>query len=101
MFYVETLGIRAQKLPPNWFELKQKYVDAMSDEKAELDNQWRNSTNMTSLNNTIQSVIDGINYKSEHDDNIEILWSVTVAIFVLFGMIGAFLSGKFADAFGR
>ena len=36
------------------------------------------------------------------DDNfIEIMWSVTVAIFVLFGMIGAFASGELADRFGR
>ena len=28
-------------------------------------------------------------------------WSVTVAIFVLFGMVGAFVSGKIADGYGR
>jgi len=35
------------------------------------------------------------------DPIIEILWSITVAIFVLFGMIGAFISGHVADKFGR
>ena len=36
------------------------------------------------------------------DDNLlDLMWSITVAIFVLFGMIGAFVSGKVADHFGR
>ena len=36
------------------------------------------------------------------DDNLlDLLWSITVAIFVLFGMIGAIVSGKVADHFGR
>jgi len=38
--------------------------------------------------------IDGDNY-------IEIMWSLTVALFVFFGMVGAFSSGKIADHFGR
>ncbi|KAL4220892.1 Solute carrier 2 [Mactra antiquata] len=37
----------------------------------------------------------------EADNFIEILWSITVAFFVFFGMIGAFTSGKIADYFGR
>lgn len=37
----------------------------------------------------------------EADNVIEILWSITVAFFVFFGMIGAFTSGKIADYFGR
>ncbi|CAL1535382.1 unnamed protein product [Lymnaea stagnalis] len=32
---------------------------------------------------------------------VKILWSTTVAAFVLFGMIGAFCSAKLADLFGR
>lgn len=32
---------------------------------------------------------------------LEILWSTTVALFVFFGMIGAFSSAKVADFFGR
>ncbi|KAJ8321106.1 hypothetical protein KUTeg_002693 [Tegillarca granosa] len=32
---------------------------------------------------------------------VDFLWAVTVAIFVLFGMVGAFISGKVADYFGR
>ena len=32
---------------------------------------------------------------------LELLWSMTVAAFVLFGMIGAFISAKVADFFGR
>ncbi|KAK3603513.1 hypothetical protein CHS0354_030370 [Potamilus streckersoni] len=36
------------------------------------------------------------------DDNfLDLMWSITVAIFVLFGMFGAFASGKIADFFGR
>lgn len=36
------------------------------------------------------------------DDNLlDLLWSITVAIFVLFGMIGAFMSGMVADRIGR
>ncbi|GFS09117.1 solute carrier family 2, facilitated glucose transporter member 1 [Elysia marginata] len=35
------------------------------------------------------------------DWELKILWSTTVAAFVLFGMIGAFLSAKVADFFGR
>ncbi|XP_045161535.2 solute carrier family 2, facilitated glucose transporter member 1-like [Mercenaria mercenaria] len=37
----------------------------------------------------------------EADNVIEILWSITVAFFVFFGMIGAFSSGRIADYFGR
>lgn len=37
----------------------------------------------------------------EADNFIEILWSITVAFFVFFGMIGAFTSGRIADYFGR
>ncbi|KAL5013899.1 hypothetical protein ScPMuIL_008169 [Solemya velum] len=32
---------------------------------------------------------------------IELLWAITVAICVLFGMVGAFTSGKIAEKFGR
>ncbi|GFO21975.1 hypothetical protein PoB_004848000 [Plakobranchus ocellatus] len=35
------------------------------------------------------------------DWEIKILWSTTVAAFVLFGMFGAFMSAKVADYFGR
>ncbi|KAH3817958.1 solute carrier family 2, facilitated glucose transporter member 1-like [Dreissena polymorpha] len=37
----------------------------------------------------------------EADNFIEIMWSLTVALFVFFGMIGAFSSGRIADYFGR
>ena len=36
-----------------------------------------------------------------NDNLLDLLWSITVAIFVLFGMIGALISGKVADYFGR
>lgn len=50
------------------------------------------SSNVTAVDPNIATV----------DDNLlDLLWSVTVAIFVLFGMIGAFVSGKVADHFGR
>lgn len=32
---------------------------------------------------------------------IDLLWSITVAVCVLFGMFGAFLSGKIAEKIGR
>ncbi|XP_052761204.1 solute carrier family 2, facilitated glucose transporter member 1-like isoform X2 [Mya arenaria] len=35
------------------------------------------------------------------DNFIELLWSLTVALFVFFGMVGAFASGRVADYFGR
>ncbi|WAR14416.1 GTR1-like protein [Mya arenaria] len=37
----------------------------------------------------------------EGDNYIELMWSITVALFVFFGMIGAFASGRIADYFGR
>ncbi|KAJ8303571.1 hypothetical protein KUTeg_019967 [Tegillarca granosa] len=42
-----------------------------------------------------------INKEVEEDPVLELLWSITVAIFVLFGMFGAFASNKVADHFGR
>ena len=39
--------------------------------------------------------------EDDEDPIIEVLWSITVAIFVLFGMFGAFMSGAMADKFGR
>jgi len=47
------------------------------------------------------SLYDNMKIVSEESDVVEILWSVTVAIFVLFGMIGSFLSGKVAERLGR
>lgn len=35
------------------------------------------------------------------DNFIDLMWSITVALFVFFGMIGAFASGRIADYFGR
>ncbi|XP_052274456.1 solute carrier family 2, facilitated glucose transporter member 1-like isoform X4 [Dreissena polymorpha] len=37
----------------------------------------------------------------DKDNYIEIMWSLTVALFVFFGMVGAFTSGRVADHFGR
>ncbi|XP_045161537.2 solute carrier family 2, facilitated glucose transporter member 5-like isoform X2 [Mercenaria mercenaria] len=37
----------------------------------------------------------------EEDNFIELMWSITVALFVFFGMVGAFTSGRVADYFGR
>lgn len=37
----------------------------------------------------------------DEDNFIELMWSLTVALFVFFGMVGAFSSGKIADHFGR
>ena len=51
--------------------------------------------------NSSLSLYNKMKIFSEESDVIEILWSVTVAIFVLFGMIGSFLSGKVAERLGR
>ena len=51
--------------------------------------------------NSSLSLYDKMKIFSEESDVIEILWSITVAIFVLFGMIGSFLSGKVAERLGR
>lgn len=107
--------IRKGLLPDTWFEAKEQYF-AFVGKLGALNTSIDSLVNMTMTgdfsnsaidNNTaIQMVtlnrtIDAINKASTDDDKIEILWSVTVAIFVLFGMIGAFASGKFADYFGR
>ncbi|XP_050414501.1 solute carrier family 2, facilitated glucose transporter member 1 isoform X1 [Patella vulgata] len=69
------------------------------------------SKNLTFENGTLranQSEIDDLSDKLGVDHalllekwEIELLWSTTVAAFVLFGMIGAFTSAKVADFFGR
>lgn len=67
-----------------------------------------NNTTITTLGpvfsngtNSSLSLYNKMKIFSEESDVIEILWSVTVAIFVLFGMIGSFLSGKVAERLGR
>ena len=59
------------------------------------------SGNPTSYNMTKvpRSMMNYLDYTAP--DKVEWLWSITVAIFVLFGMFGAFASGKWADYFGR
>lgn len=51
--------------------------------------------------NSSLSLYDKMKLFSEESGVVEILWSITVAIFVLFGMIGSFLSGKVAERLGR
>lgn len=99
VFYVETLAVRNGMLPSNWMDLRQKFFDSTPEEQADMNEAWRNMTKID--NSSIDGTFKVLKTKSEDDNNIEILWSVTVAIFVLFGMIGAFASGKFADKFGR
>ncbi|KAL3861432.1 hypothetical protein ACJMK2_007466 [Sinanodonta woodiana] len=53
-------------------------------------------------NNTSYAVNASVPPKDIKDNNfLDLMWSITVAIFVLFGMFGAFVSGKIADFFGR
>ncbi|XP_071145558.1 solute carrier family 2, facilitated glucose transporter member 1-like isoform X3 [Mytilus edulis] len=109
VFYVETIMIRKELLPENWFEIKDQYLEMM--ENMKMQNLTVNLTVISDTSNAtapgnasgfnISDTIAKIKYVSENDDKVELLWSVTVAIFVLFGMIGAFASGKFADYFGR
>lgn len=53
-----------------------------------------NTTNQTSVGKKVGG-------KEEEDPFIELLWSLTVAIFVAFGMIGSFISGNVAEKLGR
>ena len=115
VFYVEAGMIRKGLLPDTWFEAKKQYFSFVEklgalnltiDSLVNMTKTGDYSNSMIDNNTAIQMVtlnrtIDAINAASTDDDRIEILWSVTVAIFVLFGMIGAFASGKFADYFGR
>jgi MFS family permease len=80
------------------------YEDVLK-ERAGSEPMDNNTSMATDVNNT-----SGGNTTSKPDvhyldyeapTNVEWLWSITVAIFVLFGMIGAFISGKWADYFGR
>lgn len=59
--------------------------------------------NSTSVNSTEQQLEDFGADRSKLLEKwqLEILWSSTVALFVFFGMIGAFSSAKCADYFGR
>ena len=106
IFYVETFMIRQGLLPANWYEIKENYLN-MKDNMSPQQNltvttDSGSSTNVSSnATMDIGQIIEKIKVASLKDDRIEILWSATVAIFVLFGMIGAFASGKFADFFGR
>lgn len=104
VFYVETGMIRKQLLPENWFEIKDQYLEMMENMKMQ-NLTVTSDTNATASGNgtgfDIGKVMAQIKVASIKNDEIELLWSVTVAIFVLFGMIGAFASGKFADYFGR
>ena len=107
--------IRKGLLPVTWFETKKQYFSFVEklgalnltiDSLVNMTKTKDYSNSMIDNNTIIQMVtinqtIDAINTESTDNDMIEILWSVTVAIFVLFGMIGAFASGKFADHFGR
>ncbi|XP_063410669.1 solute carrier family 2, facilitated glucose transporter member 1-like isoform X1 [Mytilus trossulus] len=105
VFYVETIMIRRQLLPENWFEIKDQYLEMMENMKMQNLTVISDTSNATAPGNAsgfdIGKTIAKIKFVSEEDDKVELLWSVTVAIFVLFGMIGAFASGKFADYFGR
>lgn len=105
VFYVETIMIRKQLLPENWFEIKDQYLEMMENMKMQNLTVISDTSNATAPGNAsgfdISKIMDKIKFVSEKDDKVELLWSVTVAIFVLFGMIGAFASGKFADYFGR
>lgn len=105
VFYVETIMIRKQLLPENWFEIKDQYLEMMENMKMQNLTVISDTSNATAPGNAsgfdIDKIMAKIKFVSEKDDKVELLWSVTVAIFVLFGMIGAFASGKFADYFGR
>lgn len=82
------------------------YHDVL-DERAGIKEMDDNSTVVTYSGNSTENMtipikrseMNYLNY--EAPDNVEWLWSITVAIFVLFGMIGAFASGAWADYFGR
>lgn len=85
----------------------QMFYHDVLDERAGIKEMDDNTTVVTYSGNSTgnmtipikRSEMNYLNY--EAPDNVEWLWSITVAIFVLFGMIGAFASGAWADYFGR
>ncbi|XP_078336749.1 solute carrier family 2, facilitated glucose transporter member 1-like [Crassostrea virginica] len=89
----------------------QMFYEDVIDERAGLDTSNQSVTVVLvtdnssgiprSYNKTIipRSMMNYLDYTAKTE--VEWLWSITVAIFVLFGMFGAFASGKWADYFGR
>lgn len=72
---------------------------------------FTNQVVINTLGNTTYNITNG-NYTNMdnnqdedmphvNEDYMDLLWAVTVAVFVLFGMVGALISGKIADSFGR
>lgn len=86
VFYVRVLWERAGIIPQDW--------DG-SDDNATLP------LNASDGSNSSMSLYQKLLYAAENSDQVEILWSITVAVFVLFGMVGSFLSGKLAEKMGR
>lgn len=95
IFYARVLWERAGIIPVDWdgHDLIREMSNKTSTET--LGPVFSNGTN-SSL-----SLYDKMKLFSEESGVVEILWSITVAIFVLFGMIGSFLSGKVAERLGR
>ncbi|XP_062597352.1 solute carrier family 2, facilitated glucose transporter member 1-like [Saccostrea cucullata] len=92
MFYEDVLTQRAGGEPTDKPKNQSVNVVGLGNSSSNLNSSYVT----TPKNNTKISPLD-----YEAPIEVEWLWSVTVAIFVLFGMVGAFISGKWADYFGR
>ncbi|XP_076085140.1 solute carrier family 2, facilitated glucose transporter member 5-like [Mytilus galloprovincialis] len=96
VFYVKVLWERAGKIPKNW--------DGSDISPVVAQNGTASTTTLgpvSNSTNTSMSLLEQMKKYSEEDDFVELLWSITVSIFVLFGMIGSFMSGKLAERLGR
>lgn len=65
-----------------------------------------NTTGTTGSTSAVSTTIENVTVSDPSlahvDDNLlDLMWSVTVAIFVLFGMVGSLVSGRIASRFGR
>lgn len=84
MFYVRVLWERKGLIPTDWDGTEENATSTSND-----------------ISNTSMTLYEKMVKEAETSDQVEILWSITVAIFVLFGMMGSFMSGKLAERLGR
>ncbi|PVD36656.1 hypothetical protein C0Q70_03642 [Pomacea canaliculata] len=94
-FYNKTYYERAGG---NWTDVQQ--AEACNENNSNSSNTTTTAPNLSNVSNCYEKF--GVQTELLLNKwQLEILWSVTVALFVFFGMIGAFSSAKVADFFGR
>lgn len=104
VFYVKVLWERAGKIPKDWDGSDISPVVAQNGTASTTSLGPVSTTTLgpvSNSTNTSMSLLEQMKKYSEEDDFVELLWSITVSIFVLFGMIGSFMSGKLAERLGR